>query len=137
MNSYQKFALERILGVYDFVAANPGCSVMQLCAHFELRASAIRDNLRKLRESGHVVCKPGAFSQHGQESAEWRVTYKDRPEAPPPSKKRGKHPKGAPIIQPAAIEDAKRLITRAKQIGMKPDPFALPSDFFRPAAVSA
>lgn len=30
-----------------------------------------------------------------------------------------------------------RLITRAKQIGMKPDPFALPSDFFRPAAVSA
>lgn len=136
MNSYEKFALERILGIYDFVAANPGCSVMQCCAHFKLRSSAIRDNLRKLRESGHVICKPGAYSQNGQEPGEWRITYKDRPADSPPTKKRGKRSKSAPIVQPAAIEDAKRIITRAKQIGM-PSYADLPPSFFHPAAVSA
>ena len=122
MNSYEKFALQRILGIYDFVAANPGCSVMQLCVRFELRSSAIRDNLHKLRESGHVICVPGKYSREGQTPGEWTITDKVRPDAPPPSKKRGKKAKLPQIIQPKKVEDAKRVITRARQIGIMRDP---------------
>jgi hypothetical protein len=137
MNRFEKFALERMLGIYDFVAANPGCSVMQLCEKFELRASAIRANLHKLRDSEHVIDKPGVRSRWGQLPSAWTITYKDRPDMPPPSKKRGKRAKQIPILQPIKVDDAKRIITRAKQIGMKPDSFALPAAFFHPAAVSA
>lgn len=137
MNSYQKAALEKLLRVYDFVTAHPACSVYQLCTEFGLRTSAMRDVLHQLRDSGHVVCKPGARSRAGQLPSEWTITYKDRPDAPPPARKKGRKCKPAQIIQPARIEDAKRIITRAKQIGMAPDPFALPASFFHPAAVSA
>jgi len=108
---------------------------MQLCAKFELRSSAIRDNLHKLRESGHVECAPGLRSRGGQLPSAWTATEKARPDASPPSKKRGKKSKLPQIIQPRKVEDAKRIITRARQIGMVRD--ELVAALFGPAAVHA
>lgn len=122
MNRYQKFALERMLAVYDFVAANPGCSVKQLCEVIQIQSSTMRENLQKLKDSGHVECRPGVRSRSGQLPSAWTITDKARPDAPPPSKKRGKKTKLPQIIQPAKVEDAKRIITRARQIGVMRDP---------------
>ena len=136
MNSIHKAVLVKMLSAYDYIGLHPGCSVYEMSAALGFQDTAMRDVLHRLRAGGWAVSKPGARSQAGQLPAEWRLTFKERPEAPPPSKKRGKRPKLAQIIQPAAIEDAKRIITRAKQIGM-PSYADLPPSFFHPAAVSA
>lgn len=134
MNSIHKAVLVKMLSAYDYIGLHPGCSVYEMSAALGMLETTMRDVLHRLRAGGWAVSKPGARSQAGQLPAEWRLTFKERPEAPPPGKKLGRKAKPAQIIQPARIEDAKRIITRAKQIGMLPDPFALPSAFFMGAA---
>lgn len=137
MNSIQKAVLVKMLSAYDYVALHPGCSVYEMSAALGFQETTMRDVLHRLRSGGWAVSKPGARSQAGQLPAEWRLTFKERPTEPPPSKKLGRKCKPCKIDQPSKMEDAKRIITRAKQIGMLPDPFALPASFFHPAAVSA
>lgn len=137
MNSKQKSVLLKMLAAYDYLAAHPGCSVYEVGAALDMLDTTMRDVLHRLRSGGWAVSKPGLRTQGGQLPAEWFLTFKERPDAPPPSKKLGRKCKPGKIEQPARIEDAKRVITRAKQIGMKPDPFALPPSFFHPAAVLA
>lgn len=135
MNSYQKSNLEKLLRTYDFVAAHPGCSIYDICDHFNSSTNTVRCWLHHLRDDGYAVSKPGARSRGGQLPASWSVTYKERPSLPPAGMKRGRKAKRAAIEQPRALPEMRRVIKPAKQIGM-PSYVDLPAEFFHPSAVA-
>lgn len=135
MRPAQKAVLAKMLSAHDYIGLHPGCSVYEMSAALGMRETAMRDVLYRLRSGGWAVSKEGQRSRAGQLPTEWRLTFKERPEAPTPGRKLGRSCKPAQIVQPAAIEDAKRVITRAKQIGM-PSYADLPASFFHPAAVN-
>lgn len=136
MRAAQKAVLAKMLSAYDYIALHPGASVYEMSAALGLMETTMRDVLYRLRAGGWVVSKAGGRSQGGQLPSEWRITFKGRPDSLPAGQKLGRKCRPEKINQPAEMEYARRVITRAKQIGM-PSYADLPASFFHPAAVSA
>jgi len=128
MNDTQKKVLEHMRNMFDFIAAHPGCTMMQMCAHYKQAASTLRTPLHHLRDGGYLEVTEGARSKLGQSPNAYTVSDKGRPNAAPQRKKKGERVAKI-IIDP----NIKQVIKKAKQLGMAP--YAdLPAGFFARSA---
>jgi len=126
----QQTMLKRMQNMYDFIAANPGCGMVAICAHYQQSASTLRAPLHHLRDGGYIDATVGKRTFQGQNPTSYSIGDIGRPTTPPQRK---------PILAMAerAMIDPmiKRIIKPAKQLGMAP--YAdLPMDFFRPAVAA-
>ena len=126
----QQTMLKRMQNMYDFIAANPGCGMLAICAHYGKASSTLRAPLHHLRDGGYIDAKVGKRTFQGQNPTSYSIADIGRPTTPPQRK---------PILAMAerAMIDPmiKRIIKPAKQLGMAP--YAdLPMDFFRPAVAA-
>lgn len=125
MKSYQKEGLRKMQEMYDYIAANPNCTMHMLCCWFEICTSTLRTPLHHLRDGGYIDATPGKRSKGGQAPSTYLVTDKGRPTKAPDRK---------PNERLVADSSVKRVFKPARQLGLAPDAHALPRDFFRPAA---
>lgn len=127
------YTLKHLQALYDFIAANPKCTMIQLCAEFKKPASTIRNFMHRLVDSHQVDVTVGS----PERGMHWKKSYEaiagKRPTEAVP-----RRPKAIPedvsgMAQPRALAEVRRTIKPAKQLGMSP--YAdLPREFFARSA---
>lgn len=124
MKRYEAENLRRMQEMYDFIAANPGCTMVMMCAHFQKRHQILRTPLNYLRNGVHIEICDGKRTQGGQAPSTYTVISKGRPTV-------------APMRKTLETPDTqvKRKIVPAKQIGLQRDCWT--AAFFGPAQVAA
>lgn len=125
MKDYKKEGLQKMRDMHAFIAANPGCTMVMLCAHFEQSHTSLRTPLLHLRDGEFIEVAVGARSFQGQAPSTYTVTDKPSPLEYPARKEYG-----TITGKQRADQDVKRIIKPAKQIGMTPYR-DLPVEFFR------
>ncbi len=130
MTMAPKKQLEMLQRLWDFFRKNPQGTTYQASKSLGLTESTARYWIAKLVASGHLVSVGGGESTKGYiaEPRRYKVTTLTRPLEVP--KNRPYCMSNNPRRQPSEFH---RLIVKAKQIGVIPDPFALPRSFFGPA----
>jgi len=116
VNNYQRAALGKTRALYDFIAANPGCTLVQIAEHFGTPTSTTRTILYQLRDAEHTMSVEGArHPQRGQVATKYFVSGKGRPEVPPPTRRAAENDDkiDLPCRRPRIV---------ATQIGMQRDP---------------
>lgn len=132
MTKYRNHFLKRIQDVHAFITEHPGCSFADIEKRMQLKPAAVRYAVNSLKDSGHIDPVDGKRYQGGSSPKIYFILKAERPEVlPETSTARAKR-----IAEDDASVFIKRKFCKASQIGMKPDPLALPVEFFGARAVA-
>ena len=126
MKFRQANKLRHMQDMYDYIAANPNCTMHMLCCWFASCASTLRTPLHYLRDGGFVESTPGKRSKGGQEPSLYNIIPgKGRPTVAPARKQRD---------NTVSDTGVKRIFKPARQLDLERDPFI--AAFFGPAKAS-
>lgn len=126
--------LANYCAVYDMVDENPGAGVNDVAIAINRIPAVVRAWLRYMANSGSLQRVEGTRSPAGTMPNSFYAVPGKRPTDLPTG--RGKAHSDRDRIAEQNEYAPRRPRAPAKQIGMAPDPFALPASFFRSAAVA-